>query len=154
MSLEEMLPGLRSPDIQARVRRVPGPGGSLLPDDTYNASPPSVLSALQLLEDSQVRRRVAVLGDMLELGPLSPDEHVAVGERAARVADLVVTYGALAATIAEAASRTSTAVASFGLEQRLDLVAFLRAELRQGDLALVKGSRAFRMEEIVAAIAE
>jgi UDP-N-acetylmuramoyl-tripeptide--D-alanyl-D-alanine ligase len=159
MSLEEMLPGLENPDIQIRLRRVPGPRGSLLLDDTYNASPPSVLSALQLLEDTPAPRRVAVLGDMLELGALAEQEHDAVGRRAAQVADLVVTYGELAAVIAQAASRTAaetsrpTAVVSFTTAQRADLVDFLRAELEKGDLALVKGSRALRMEEVVNAVA-
>jgi UDP-N-acetylmuramyl pentapeptide synthase len=100
-----------------------------------------------------------VLGDMLELGALAEREHDAVGRRAARVADLVVTYGELAALIAEAASQTAAetsrpiAVVSFTTAQRADLVDFLRAELEKGDLALVKGSRALRMEEIVNAVA-
>jgi UDP-N-acetylmuramoyl-tripeptide--D-alanyl-D-alanine ligase len=159
MSLEEMLPGLQNPDIQARLRRVAGPRGSLLLDDTYNASPPSVLSALKLLEDSRARRRVAVLGDMLELGRLSEQAHNDVGRRAARAADVVITYGELAALIAQAASRASAeahrpvVVASFAATQQADLVEFLRSELTHGDVALVKGSRALRMEEVVQAIA-
>ena len=159
MSLEEMLPGLQNPDIQSRLRRVAGPRGSLLLDDTYNASPPSVLSALKLLEDSRARRRVAVLGDMLELGRLSEQAHNDVGRRAARAADVVITYGELAALIAQAASRASAeahrpvVVASFATTQQADLVEFLRSELTHGDVALVKGSRALRMEEVVQAIA-
>jgi UDP-N-acetylmuramoyl-tripeptide--D-alanyl-D-alanine ligase len=151
MTLAEMLPGLHDPAIQA-LRRVPGPGGSLVLDDTYNASPPSVRSALQLLEASHAERRIAVLGDMLELGSVARDEHVAVGEHAARVADLVVAYGELAGWIAEGAA-PAVAVASFTADRRAELIRFLRHELRAGDLVLVKGSRALRLEEVVDAVA-
>jgi UDP-N-acetylmuramoyl-tripeptide--D-alanyl-D-alanine ligase len=96
---------------------------------------------------------------MLELGTLAEREHDAVGRRAARAADVVVTYGEFAAVIARAASRASVearrpiALASFAPAQRAELVEFLRAELKQGDLALVKGSRALKMEEVVKALA-
>jgi UDP-N-acetylmuramoyl-tripeptide--D-alanyl-D-alanine ligase len=159
MPLEEMLPGLDDTTIQTRVRRVPGPRGSLLLDDTYNASRPSVLSALQVLECARARRRVAVLGDMLELGALAEREHAAVGRRAARVLDVLLTYGELAEVIAEAARRASgdhhraIAVTSFATGQQAELVDFLRSDLREGDLVLVKGSRALRMEMIVEALA-
>ena len=141
LALAEMLPALEDPSIQTRLRRVPGPRGSLLIDDTYNSSPPSVLSALELLETAEATRRIAVLGDMLELGALSEQEHATIGREAARVADLVVTYGDLA-----------TQGRHFAPEERTELIDFLGAELREGDLVLVKGSRALRMEEIVEAL--
>ena len=154
MTSDEMLPGLQDPKIQVHLRRVPGPHGSLVIDDAYNASPPSMLSALELLEDSHCRRRVAVLGDMLELGALAEQEHESVGRRAALAADLVVAYGDLARILARAAAEAgaATAVESFGPARRADLVHYLRTELQRGDLVLVKGSRALRMEDIVEAI--
>jgi UDP-N-acetylmuramoyl-tripeptide--D-alanyl-D-alanine ligase len=153
MAVPEMLPGLQDPAVQKRLRRLRGPAGSLLLDDTYNASTPSMLSGLQLLEDAVATRRVAVLGDMRELGSLSEAEHRFVGERAGDVVDLLVTYGDEARIMAGAAVATTT-VDSFDPEQRDELIAFLRSELRPGDVVLVKGSRALRMEEIVDALAE
>ena len=93
---------------------------------------------------------------MRELGEVSEREHVAVGRRAGEVADLVVTFGGLARTIAREAATTDgrfdagpPAVTSFGLEQREELIAYLLRELRQGDVVLLKGSRGLEMEEIV-----
>jgi UDP-N-acetylmuramoyl-tripeptide--D-alanyl-D-alanine ligase len=156
MDLADMLLGLAEPGVQVRLLIVPGPNGSQLIDDTYNASTPSVMSALGLLEAMNPRRAIAVLGDMRELGEVSEREHVAVGRRAGEVADLVVTFGELARTIAREAATTDgrfdagpPAVTSFSLEQREDLIAYLLRELRQGDVVLLKGSRGLEMEGIV-----
>jgi UDP-N-acetylmuramoyl-tripeptide--D-alanyl-D-alanine ligase len=128
-------------------------------DDTYNASTPSVMSALGLLEAMQPKRSIVVLGDMREMGEITEREHVAVGRRAGEVADLVVTYGELARIIAREAATTDgrfdagpPAVTSFGLEQRDELIEYLLRELREGDVVLLKGSRGLQMEEIVARI--
>ncbi len=159
MHIAEMLVGLKDPAIQVRLLVVPGPNGSRLIDDTYNASTPSVLSALGLLEALRPRRAIAVLGDMRELGSVSEEEHRVVGRRAAEVADVLVTYGDLALTIAQEArgggqdvDAPRPDVTSFGLGQREELVAYLRRELRDGDIVLLKGSRGLRMEEMVAAL--
>ena len=156
MDLADMLLGLAEPGVQVRLLIVPGPNGSQLIDDTYNASTPSVMSALGLLEAMDPERAIAVLGDMRELGEVSEREHVAVGRRAGEVADLVVTFGGLARTIAREAATTDgrfdagpPAVTSFSLEQREELIAYLLGELRQGDVVLLKGSRGLEMEEIV-----
>jgi UDP-N-acetylmuramoyl-tripeptide--D-alanyl-D-alanine ligase len=93
---------------------------------------------------------------MRELGEITEREHVAVGRRAGEVADLVVTYGEMARTIAREAATTDgrfdvgpPAVTSFALEQRDELVDYLRRELREGDVVLLKGSRSLQMEEMV-----
>jgi UDP-N-acetylmuramoyl-tripeptide--D-alanyl-D-alanine ligase len=156
MDLADMVLGLAEPGVQVRLLIVPGPRGSQLIDDTYNASTPSVMSALGLLEAVNPRRAIAVLGDMRELGEVAQHEHVTVGRRAGEVADLVVTFGELARIIAREAATTDgrfdvgpPAVTSFGLEEREDLVAFLLRELREGDVVLLKGSRGLQMESIV-----
>ena len=159
MDIAEMLPGFQDPAIQVRLLVMPGPHGSRIIDDTYNASTPSVLSALGLLESLRPRRAIAVLGDMRELGAVAEEEHRVVGRRAGEVADVVVTYGDLARLIAEEA-RTMPGrvdgrppdVTSFGLDQRGELVEYLRGELRDGDVVLLKGSRGLRMEEMVVAL--
>ena len=158
MTPAEMAPGLTDPAIQIRLRRVPGLNGSLLLDDTYNATTASVVSALRLLEKSGAQRRIAVLGDMLELGSLSDREHRVVGRRAAGAVDLLVTYGDLAAAIADEAatapSRRSPDVVRFRPDERGELVEYVRARLGPGDVVLVKGSRSLRMEELVEALRE
>lgn len=157
LDLPDMLQGLAEPGVQVRLLVLEGPHGSRLIDDTYNASTPSVMSALGLLEVMRPQRAIAVLGDMRELGERAEAEHVIVGRRAGEVADLVVTYGELGRIIAREAARTDgrfdagpPIVTSFGLEQRDELVAYLLRELREGDVVLLKGSRGLQMEEIVA----
>jgi len=157
MTLDEMAPAFRDPAIQVWPRRVPGVNGSLLLDDTYNAATASVLSGLSVLASSDALRRIAVLGDMLELGPLSEHEHRVVGRRAADAADLVIAYGELAATIADEAKASSggrTEVLRFPLDRREELVEYLASSLRGGDVVLVKGSRALRMEQLVESLAD
>ena len=75
---------------------------ALILDDTYNASPASMMAALNLLSDL-VGRKVAVLGDMLELGQYEKHGHEMVGIRAAQVVDKLVTLGERGKMIAEAA---------------------------------------------------
>jgi UDP-N-acetylmuramoyl-tripeptide--D-alanyl-D-alanine ligase len=156
MDVADMLHGLAEPGVQVRLLIVPGPNGAQMIDDTYNASTPSVMSALGLLEAMNPPRAIAVLGDMRELGEATEREHVAVGRRAGEVADLVVTFGELARTIAREAATTDGRfdvgppdVISFELNQREDLIAYLFGELREGDVVLLKGSRGLQMEEIV-----
>ncbi|HEV2107254.1 MAG TPA: UDP-N-acetylmuramoyl-tripeptide--D-alanyl-D-alanine ligase [Thermomicrobiales bacterium] len=160
MHISEMLVGLKDPSIQVRLLVIPGPRGSRLIDDTYNASTPSVLSALGLLEQLRPQRAIAVLGDMRELGSLAEEEHRIVGRRAGQVTDLVVTYGDLARFIAEEASvlipddvdGRPPGVATFALDERQELIDFLRKELREGDVVLLKGSRGLEMEDFVTAL--
>lgn len=156
LDLADMLQGLAEPGVQVRLLVLEGPNGSQMIDDTYNASTPSVMSALGLLAVMQPRRAIAVLGDMRELGDVTENEHITVGRRAGEVSDLVVTYGELARTIGREALNTDGRhdagppdVISFSLEQRDDLIAYLLQELRPGDVVLLKGSRGLQMENIV-----
>ena len=155
MHIAPMLAGLQDPAIQVRLLVMPGPRGSRIIDDTYNASTPSVLSALGLLAGLKPRRAIAVLGEMRELGSLAEAEHRIVGRRVAEVADIVVTYGALARLIAEEARSVDagpSVVTSFDVDQRAELVDYLHQELKDGDVVLIKGSRGLQMEEMVAAL--
>lgn len=159
MHVADMLPGFDDPRIQVRLLVLDGPNGSMMIDDTYNASAPSVMSALGLLDEIAPGRRIAVLGDMRELGAASEDQHRMVGRRAAEVVDDLVTYGPLARLIAEEAVRvqleTDTRVQrirSFALDERDELVSFLLQEPSDGDVLLLKGSRGLEMERIVAAL--
>jgi len=154
MHISEMLVGLQDPGTQVRLLFAPGPNGSDLIDDTYNASTPSVLSALGLLEDITAKRRIAVLGEMRELGRISEDEHRVVGRRAGAIVDLLITYGDAARVVAEEARSMAgadrpIAVHSFPEGEKDAIVALLREELQNGDVVLLKGSRGLTMETIV-----
>lgn len=155
MHVSEMLVGLQDERIQVRLLFVPGPNGSQLIDDTYNASTPSVNAALSLLAEIPAKRRIAVLGEMRELGELSEDSHRIVGGRAGEIADLLVTFGAGADVMVEEAGTIERSpdrplvTRRFALEQREELVAFLRQELHEGDAVLLKGANGLHMETIV-----
>jgi UDP-N-acetylmuramoyl-tripeptide--D-alanyl-D-alanine ligase len=159
MHISEMLVGFNSPGIQVRLLLIDGPKGSRIIDDTYNASAPSVLSALGLLKQIGSGRRIAVLGDMRELGSIAEAQHRLVGLRAAEVVDHLVTYGDLARIIADEAVTAAGGVdgrqldvTSFALDQRNELVSFLLELLRDGDIVLLKGSRGLEMEDFVRAL--
>lgn len=131
------------------------PGGATLIDDTYNASPVSVAAALEFVAETPVGRgrRLAVLGDMLELGPDERAHHQRIGAMAAAVLDGLVTVGERGRWVAEAAraaglQRVSEAPdadhAVAVVEQTLDPGA--------GDLLLVKGSRGMELDRLVAVL--
>ena len=92
LTWQEILDGLHQGHTQLRLTAVRTEGGALLLDDTYNASPESMLAALNLLAELG-GHKVAVLGDMLELGQYEMQGHEMVGVRAAEVADTLVTVG-------------------------------------------------------------
>jgi UDP-N-acetylmuramoyl-tripeptide--D-alanyl-D-alanine ligase len=149
MSWGEILAGLRIGNPQLRLVAVRGKNDSLLLDDTYNASPESTVAALNLLEELD-GRKVAVLGDMLELGPYEEQGHRLVGNLAAKVADALITVGPRARIIAEtakAAGLDAKAISQF--EDSQQALNYLKDSLSKGDVVLVKGSRAVQMEKIV-----
>lgn len=156
LSWEEIVAGLQSLPTQLRLVVVPGINGSTVIDDTYNASPASTIAALNLLADLEPKnqgRRVAVLGDMRELGDYTAEGHKLVGRRAVDVVDLLITVGDLGRTIAEEALAVEGA--SDKIQIRADdqgAIEFLKKELRSDDLVLVKGSRAVGMDIIVGQI--
>jgi UDP-N-acetylmuramoyl-tripeptide--D-alanyl-D-alanine ligase len=135
-----------------RAQLVPA-GGLTIVDDSYNASPASVTAALDLLAGLP-GRRVAVLGEMLELGDAHEAGHVAVGEVAAGVVELLVVVGEHAAGIAEGAIRAgldpSRVHRAAGAEDAFDTV---RHRLREGDVVLVKASRGIALDRLVDALA-
>jgi len=122
--------------------------GATLLNDSYNADPDSARAALDALASIECGRRIAVLGDMLELGDDSQAEHRAVGQYAASRADVVVAVGESARPIADGAGDRAVALA--GNDAAVD---WLRSHLAAGDVVLVKASRAARLDEVAAALA-
>lgn len=155
LTWQEIIEGLQGIEARSQLRlyAVTGPGGSLLLDDSYNASPESVIAALNLLEEMEAGRRVAVLGDMLELGEKEEAAHRLVGKRAAEVVKLLVTIGPLARIMAEEAQAYGlTANQVVQLDDRESATAYLRGHLQQGDVVLVKGSHGLRLDRMVSSL--
>ncbi|HVU79786.1 MAG TPA: UDP-N-acetylmuramoyl-tripeptide--D-alanyl-D-alanine ligase [Candidatus Paceibacterota bacterium] len=143
----ESLKGYEPP--HGRMHIIPGLKGTTIIDDTYNSSPAAVDAALEALAQLQ-GRKIAVLGDMLELGRHSVEEHRKAGAHVARVASKLITVGFRARDIAEGAL-------DYGMRDG-DILQFEDAEhagkeleglLEAGDAILVKGSQSMRMENIV-----
>ncbi|HHY57248.1 MAG TPA: UDP-N-acetylmuramoyl-tripeptide--D-alanyl-D-alanine ligase [Chloroflexi bacterium] len=157
LSWAEIVAGLQTMAGQLRLVAVRGINDSTLIDDTYNASPASTIAALNLLADISPAaggRRVAVLGDMRELGSYETEGHKLVGRRAADVLDVLVTVGELGASIGEEARAAGFPVANlYIMATHEDAIDLLRRIIHADDLVLVKGSRAVGMDVIVAEIA-
>jgi len=137
---------------EMRLERVDA-GAVTVINDAYNANPASLAAAAEALAAYDARRRVAVVGDMLELGPRAGELHRAAGAHlAGQDIALVVGVGELAAGIADAAGE-----AGAGAVKLPDVDAAAEALpglLRDGDVVLLKGSRAMRMERLVGPIRE
>lgn len=135
---------------KARMETVLLPSGVILVEDSYNANPLSVMAALTALDEmGGAGRRIAVLGDMLELGPGSPEWHREVGRTAAKRLDALVVLGNEAAEIAGGAREAGlTEDAVVHAIDHAAALAVLRGWLRPGDRLLVKGSRGMTMERI------
>ena len=123
-------------------------------DDSYNSNPRALESALKGASRLPAKRKVAILGDMMELGPREAEYHQEAGRKAARLGfRMVITVGPLAGLMAEgsiAAGLKRKGVHSFDTaEEAAEAVGSL---LRRGDLILVKGSHGVHLEKIVAKI--
>jgi UDP-N-acetylmuramoyl-tripeptide--D-alanyl-D-alanine ligase len=182
LSWDEIIHGLQEHKEQLRLVTVRAENGALIIDDTYNASPESTLAALNLLQDlhpgqfaglrrervstersrrslaevSAERasgRRIAVLGDMLELGQYERAGHEKVGERAAEVADILITLGRRAHIVAEAASKAGMKKSAIREYEEIGpVVDWLKENLAKNDVVLVKGSHGLQMDKIVATL--
>jgi len=153
LNWQEILNGLSQGHTQLRLVAVRSESGALMLDDTYNASPESMLASINLLDELEGKRKIAVLGDMLELGPYERQGHEMVGLRAAQVADILVTLGPRAHIYAEAARRTGMKPSRiFEFEDSAAVTDWLQKNLTSGDTALLKGSHGLRMDRIIATL--
>jgi UDP-N-acetylmuramoyl-tripeptide--D-alanyl-D-alanine ligase len=152
LSWEEILNGLYTGE-QLRLVVVPGINGATLLDDTYNSSPDSAIAALDLLSELD-GRKIAVMGDMLELGDCTVEGHRRVGRRAMDVVSILITVGGLGHLIGKGALDDGMPPEQvIQVEDNDAAVACLRGLLQEGDRVLVKGSRGMAMEQIVTALA-
>jgi len=135
-----------------RMRLLPGKKGCIVIDDSYNSSPVAVEQALETLREISSRgRKIAVLGDMMELGKHSVEAHAFVGEQAASVASMLVCVGPRAAGIARAAEAKGLSNVSI-YDNAHQAGAYLANVVAEGDVVLVKGSQAVRLEQVIAHI--
>ena len=147
ISLEEAVHALSLIDVPARLQSRLASSGALVLDDSYNASPASMLSALSVLAETP-GRRVALLGDMLELGSAEADGHASVGERAAAVADILFTVGPRGRMISEAARAAGAPVVEH-FDDKADATRELQNILGPGDVLLVKASHGLALNTVV-----
>jgi UDP-N-acetylmuramoyl-tripeptide--D-alanyl-D-alanine ligase len=136
---------------QGRMRILKGLKGSVIIDDTYNSSPIAAEQALQTLKEiKHAKRKIAVLGDMLELGQFSANSHEKMGQLAAEVVDALFTIGVRSRKTAEGALENSLDEEYiFQYEDVAKAGKELQAYLKPGDVVLVKGSQGIRAEKVV-----
>jgi len=152
MPVAEVAAALSKAQVPLRLQVFRARGGGTILDDTYNASPASMAAALDLLAEIP-GRRVAVLGDMAELGAAAEEGHLAAGRRAAETADVIHAVGELAALIARAAREGGHPAVHYW-ETKDAAVEAVAADLRPDDVVLLKASRAMAFETMLDALKE
>jgi len=147
------LAGARPPGRRLRLERLAS--GVLLLDDCYNANPLSMSAALRTLSELAAgARRVAVLGDMLELGAFEGEAHRGLGAEAARTGvNVLAGFGQRSRdTVAAARAAGLAGDHTFHTEDPDELARWVKARLHAGDVLLVKGSRGMKLERLVEAL--
>lgn len=154
MSVKHILEGVVTYVPPAgRGRLLAGKHGSLLLDDSYNASPAAVreaLASLQIAHNVMPKsRRVAALADMLELGRYSREEHERIGTEAAKKCDVLVAVGIRSREMADAAKAAGMKDENVHTyDTATEAAIFLRTFVKENDIVLIKGSQSMRMERI------
>ncbi|MFA5871970.1 MAG: UDP-N-acetylmuramoyl-tripeptide--D-alanyl-D-alanine ligase [Parcubacteria group bacterium] len=150
MNLLEVTDSLK--DFQApagRLNLIEGIKNTVIIEDSYNAAPQSTLAALEVLEKIQARRKIAALGDMLELGEDTESGHREVGRKVAKVADVLFTVGDKAKFIADQAMKSGLDKNNvFCYDNSTEARIPIQNALSEGDVILIKGSQGARMEKI------
>ena len=151
--------GMNLVDISAALADYHGPKGRLkilkgiknstIIDDTYNASPASTHLALETIKELPGKRKIAIIGDMLELGKYTIQAHQEVGNMAGSFVDILVSVGAKAKFIADSAANQMPAENIHSFETSDEAKTKMVKLMKEGDLILVKGSQGARMEKIV-----
>jgi UDP-N-acetylmuramyl pentapeptide synthase len=145
--IAEALRGYRPP--AGRMQLISGPNDTLFLNDAYNASPLSMQEALATLKSIPAKRRIAVLGDMLEIGAYAMDEHRTLGERAAKAVNILITVGPRARFIAEGARKAGLRKNYiFSYDTAEEAIPKLSGLLKPGDVTLFKASHAVGLEKL------
>jgi UDP-N-acetylmuramoyl-tripeptide--D-alanyl-D-alanine ligase len=141
------------PSVSGRMEILPGIKETIIINDAYNSSPESALSALRTMEEIKLSRgrKIAVLGDMLELGAYSEEGHRAVGKRVAEVGiDLLITIGPKSLLLSKSALSAGLPEENiFEFDQVEESLEFIKDKVRPGDLVLIKASRGIKLDKII-----
>lgn len=150
--IREGLSGLRLTSM--RIECIETEHGVTVLNDAYNASPVSVKAALDVLSDMKgYRRRIAVLGDMLELGSGEEEFHAEIGRYVSQdTVDMVFTFGPLSIHMAEAAKEKLSEGQVMAFTDKTALIEAIVKEVTNKDVVLVKASRGMKLEEVVEAL--
>ncbi|WP_106768310.1 UDP-N-acetylmuramoyl-tripeptide--D-alanyl-D-alanine ligase [Paenibacillus faecalis] len=150
--IREGLAGLRLTSM--RIESIETEHGVTVLNDAYNASPKSVKAALDVLGDIKgFSRRIAVLGDMLELGPREQEFHAEIGQYISPdKVDMVFTYGPLSTYTAEAAKSRLPKGQVVAFTDKAALIESITKEVTHKDVVLVKASRGMKLEDVVEAL--
>ncbi|MBI5045899.1 MAG: UDP-N-acetylmuramoyl-tripeptide--D-alanyl-D-alanine ligase [Candidatus Niyogibacteria bacterium] len=133
-----------------RLKLIEGIKGAILLDDTYNSSPQALHAAIDTLRDIPAKRKIAVLGDMLELGKFTIEAHKEIGKRLKNIIDILLVVGPRSKFIAEEAREGGFEVGHiFEFSDSTEAGLKLQKIMEDGDLILVKGSQSMRMERVV-----
>ena len=136
--------------LPGRMNLIKGINNSLIVDDTFNSNPTSAISALETLRRLDAVKKIAVFGDMLELGKYCEAGHREIGELVPKSVDLLFTYGKRSKFISEQAEKSGMGKNQiFHFEDIDDLIKVLKSEVKADNVILIKGSRATRMERVV-----
>ncbi len=133
-----------------RLSVIDGINQSIIIDDTYNSSPVALESAIDVLKNIKSKRKIAVLGDMLELGAMTEEAHKSIGKYLKNTIDILVTIGPRSHFIREEmleGGMNKNNIYSF--ENAVTVGKFLLGIIEEGDAVLVKGSQGMRMEKTV-----
>src|SRR3989344_7867242 len=162
LNILEAINSLKNYDVPpGRMRLLRGIEGSLIIDDTYNSSPFACVSALGTLGEIKCAgRKIAVLGDMLELGKHTIEAHKNIGKIARENADIIMVVGPRAKSIKDGAMEVGPATGGAGMNPEkifeflnsYEASDFIKTFVQKGDIVLVKGLQGVRMERVVEAI--
>ena len=154
---EQMDQGMKNVRITGRrLQLIHSLSGVTFIDDTYNANPSSMKAAIDVLQSMKgYRQKIAVLGDMLELGPTDLKLHLEVGQYvASSEIDILFTYGELSTEIARGARERLPINKVYTFSQKDQLIAHLKKTLHPEDIVLVKASRGMGLEKVIEVLQE
>lgn len=136
-----------------RLNLIEGINDSIIIDDSYNSSPAALYAGLEVLKNMDSDRKIAVLGDMLELGKFTEEAHRSAGESLVGIADVLVTVGPRAKSIVIGATKKGLSEGSiYSFDNAYQASDFLKSFIKRGDAIFVKGSQGVRLERVVASL--
>lgn len=143
LNSQEIIQGLNNIKPEKhRLNILRGKNNSIIIDDSYNANPVSMKAALEVLKDLPRQRKIVVLGEMREIGKIAREAHKLIGQYAREVADEVISVG-------EGGERYQ---AEKHFTSKQEVVGYLLGEIREGDILLIKASRALELWDITEAL--